>query len=319
VGLFLVDEAQRFAVLRAGTGDAGQQMLARAHRLQIGGDSMIGRCVANGQAAIALDVADKGRRGDEPHRFDNPLLPETRSEMALPLRSRGRVVGAMTVQDSVEAAFDDSDIAVMQTMADQVAVAIDNARLFAEVEAALEEMEATHRRYLGQAWAEYTASRSESGYALTEAGLQALGAEHQISITEGTESGDGLDGQTGSAPPAQWDRVIVPIKQLDQSIGVLGVQEPRDGRQWTAEEIALVESIAEQFALAADNLRLLEETQRRAAQEQLIADATARMRESLDIETVLRTTASEMRQALDLDNLVVYLASPETGGDYQSA
>jgi len=119
---------RRFAVLRAGTGDAGQQMMSQGHKLEVSGDSMVGQCVARGEAHIALDV------GEEAIRFDNPLLPDTRTEMVLPLRSRGRTIGAMTVQSVEEAAFDEADIAVMQTMADQVAVAIDKARLFSEAQ-----------------------------------------------------------------------------------------------------------------------------------------------------------------------------------------
>jgi PAS domain S-box-containing protein len=134
-GLFLVDqtgewtgEAGRWAVLRAGTGEAGRIQLERGHKLEIGGGSMVGWCVANKQARIALDV------GEEAVRFENPLLPETRSEMALPLIVRGQVIGAMTVQSVQEAAFSDEDVAVLQTMADQLAIAIENARLFEQAQ-----------------------------------------------------------------------------------------------------------------------------------------------------------------------------------------
>ncbi len=123
VGLFLLDKAGEFAVLRAGTGEAGQQMLERGHKLAVGDESMIGWCVAHSQARIALDV------GEEAVRFENPLLPKTRSEMALPLISHGRVIGAMTIQSEKEAAFSDVDISVLQTMSDQVTNAISNARL----------------------------------------------------------------------------------------------------------------------------------------------------------------------------------------------
>jgi len=140
VGLFLVDESGewtgepgRWAVLRAGTGEAGQRMLGLGHRLEVGGISMIGGCVAEGQARIALDV------GEGAVRFDNPLLPETRSEMALPLIARGRVIGALSVQSEREAAFGDEDVNILQTMVAQVANAISNARLFGETQAALEE------------------------------------------------------------------------------------------------------------------------------------------------------------------------------------
>ncbi|MBN1813504.1 MAG: substrate-binding domain-containing protein, partial [Anaerolineae bacterium] len=133
VGLFLV--AGEWAVLQAGTGDAGRQMLAKGHKLKVGGGSMIGQCIGDHQARIALDV------GKEAVRFENPLLPETRSEMALPLISRGEAVGALTVQSSQEAAFGAGDIAAFQTMADHLANAITNARLYEETQRAYADVE----------------------------------------------------------------------------------------------------------------------------------------------------------------------------------
>lgn len=123
VGLFLLDETGEYAVLRAGTGEAARQMLEAGHKLKVGGPSMIGWCTAHGQARVALDV------GEEAIRFDNPVLPYTRSEMALPLISRGRCIGALTVQSTEPAAFSQEDISVLQTMADHIAIAIQNARL----------------------------------------------------------------------------------------------------------------------------------------------------------------------------------------------
>jgi PAS domain S-box-containing protein len=134
VGIFLVDEDQEWAVLQAGTDKAGQQMIEQGHKLKIGGDSMIGWSIAHRQARIALDV------GEEAVRFDNPLLPDTRSEMALPLISRGRVIGAMTVQSAEASAFSDEDASALQSMADQLANAIENARLFQERERRLTEL-----------------------------------------------------------------------------------------------------------------------------------------------------------------------------------
>jgi len=136
VGLFLVDEVGEYAVLRAGTGETGRQMLEADHKLAVGGESMIGWSVANAKARIALDV------GKRAIRFDTPYLPETRFEMALPLISRGQCIGALTVQSTEEAAFSEEDIAVLQTMADQLAVAIENARLYQEIMRRLKETEA---------------------------------------------------------------------------------------------------------------------------------------------------------------------------------
>jgi GAF domain-containing protein len=135
VGLFLVDEAREWAVLYAGTGEAGRIQLERKHRLKIGGESMIGWSIQNRQARIALDV------GQEAVRFQNPILPDTRSEMALPLISRDQVTGALTVQSIEREAFSTEDVTVLQTMADQLANAIENARLFASVTQAQKEAE----------------------------------------------------------------------------------------------------------------------------------------------------------------------------------
>ena len=128
VGLFLVDEAGEYAVLHGGTGEPGKKMLEAGHRLAVGSQSMVGRCVADGEARIALDV------GEEAVHFDNPHLPETRSELALPLSVRGECIGALTVQSKQESAFLAGDLAILQSMADQLAVALLNARLYDEVQ-----------------------------------------------------------------------------------------------------------------------------------------------------------------------------------------
>jgi signal transduction histidine kinase len=123
VGLFLLDESGEYAVLQGGTGEAFDQMLEVGHKLRVNGHSMIGWCTSHGEARISLDV------GEEAIRFDNPFLPQTCSEMALPLISRGRCIGALSVQSTEPDAFLEEDVAVLQTMVDQVAIAIENARL----------------------------------------------------------------------------------------------------------------------------------------------------------------------------------------------
>lgn len=292
VGLFLLDEQNRFARLRAGTGEAGQTMVMNGHQLEVGGDSMIGQCVAQAQARIMLDV------GEEAARFDNPLLPETRSEMALPLRSRGRVIGAMTVQSREEAAFDDADIAVMQTMADQVAVAIDNAHLFAEAERALQEMEATQRRYMGTAWSEFVGTRPVTGYEQSDGAIRPI----QNAAPEEKEAESSL---------------LTPVVLRDQTIGTLGIRT--GDRQLTREELALIEAVSEQFAQAAETLRLLEETQRRAAREQLTREITEKMRRAVTVDRIVQTAVDELYQALGTSRTFVRLGTtppqpPDDGG-----
>jgi GAF domain-containing protein/anti-sigma regulatory factor (Ser/Thr protein kinase) len=145
-GVFLLDETGEWAELRAGYGAAGEAMIATGHKLQVGGKSMIGTAISRHKAIIALDV------GEEPIHFDNPFLPKTRSEMALPLVVGDQVIGALTVQSTKESAFNDDDITALQAMADQLAIAINNARLYDENRRLLESSE--HRARLLEAAAE---------------------------------------------------------------------------------------------------------------------------------------------------------------------
>ena len=138
VGLFLVDEASKTAVLRAGTGEAGRLQIALKHSQEIGSGSMIGTAVSTGEACVAQNV--RQAQAFKP----NPLLPETQSELALPLKAGSKVIGALTVQSSQQSAFASETITVLQSLADQLAIAIENASLFAQTEQTLAE---TNRLY----------------------------------------------------------------------------------------------------------------------------------------------------------------------------
>lgn len=304
-GLFLVDEAGRWAVLRAGTGAAGQAMLAADHRLLVGGESMIGTAISGQRARIALDV------GEEAVRFDNPHLPETRSEMALPLISRGGVIGAMTIQSTEADAFSAEDIVVLQTVANQVAVAIDNARLFAESRRALDEMEAVQRRYLGQAWSEFLQTQMFSGYQQSREGLSPLAAALLPDVDRVLAAGGQPLVDTGADTPSGAAKLVVPIKFREQPIGALGLKADVT-REWSGEDIALAEAIAEQLALAAENLRLLDETQRRAARERLTREITDKMRRATSVEDLIETAAREVASAFGSSDTFVQLGPPET-------
>jgi PAS domain S-box-containing protein len=463
-GLFLVDQADEWAVLRAGTGEAGRQMLARGHRLEIGGGSMIGWCIANKQARIALDV------GEEAVRFENPFLPETRSELALPLVSRGEAIGALTIQSTEEAAFSDEDVAVLQTMADQLANAIANvrlfeqtqiraeemtvlndlsqalaahlsvqavldevyrgasrllgatnfyialydprkheitfpldttqeeldvvsvmsadqgltgyvirnrtsllieenlpermaelgietvgkpsmswlgapmiagdevlgmlgvqdfttpraydehsqellvalanqtatslvnARLFEQTQAALSEVEAMQRRYLERAWSDYAQARAVSGYEQSEVGVESLDEtlpEVQQAMRERRTIILGGADDTSV--------LVVPVVLRGQPLGALGFKLQGGARKWSVDDVVLVEGIGEQFALAAENIRLLDETQRRAARERLTRDITDKMRRAASIEDIVQTAVDELFGALRTSRAFVRL------------
>ncbi|MBN1657766.1 MAG: GAF domain-containing protein [Anaerolineae bacterium] len=353
VGLFVTDEAGKWAVLRAGTGRAGELMLGRGHRIQVG-TGLIGWSIAHAQARVAevpkastlapprADPSTPRAVAKDSLRLATPELPETRSEAALPLRSRGQVLGAITVQDTKPAAFDEAMLAALQTMADQVAVAIDNAHLFAESQRALEAEQQAYGQISRQAWLRLIESAAVKGYRCDEVGVmpasgdlpwlsQRAVAERRVVVNEpaprpeeaypegareysGEGSGNGLLPEGAPGTDGQPDRAeaAIPVLVRDQVLGVLRFRkEAGDQTPWSREQIALVEGMAEQFGQALESARLYQDTQRRAAQERLVAEVTARMRETLDMESVLRTTVDEMYTALGLDEVVIRLVSDQ--------
>ena len=300
-GVFLVDDVGEYAVLRAATGEPGRRMLEGGHRLKVGEVGIVGHVAGTGRPRIALDV------GADAVHFDNPHLPETRSEMALPLRVGGRVIGVFDVQSEQPAAFDEDDMAVLQTMADQLAVAIENARLLQEMQQAMQEMEAASGRYTRQTWREVSQREELAvGYRYRRLGVEPA-VEHPPEARQAwvkgqpvvsSKSAEGDYGQ-GAASAA------VPIKLRDQVIGVFGLRSREGGIP--ADTLALIEDVADRLALALENARLLEETQRHAVRDRLIAGITARVRASMHPETILRTAVRELGEALGTDRAVVQL------------
>ncbi len=298
VGIFLVDDVGKWAVLRAGTGEAGRIMLERGHRLEVGGASMIGTCAATGKARIALDV------GAEAVRFSNPLLPETRSEMALPLISRGKVIGAMTIQSNQPRAFTEADITVLQTMADQLANAIENARLLQRMEETVREVQAAYGRYTAEAWKDFMERmRQQIGYRYRFMGVEPapepapearLAVERRAPVIAATTAQEQRQGV-----------LAVPIRYRDQVIGVLNLRF--ESATIPKDTVALVEQISDRLAAALENARLLEESRRRVTQEQLISEITARVRAEVEIEALLERALEELGRALRVRWGVVHM------------
>jgi GAF domain-containing protein len=200
----------------------------------------------------------------------------------------------------------------MQGLADQVAVAIQNARLFQEAQESL----AAERRAYGElsreAWATLLRARPDLGFTRSRGGLSPVGKEWRPEMEKAIQAGQTTveeDGGTGTVT------VAIPVRVGGQIIGVMDARRRLEAGEWSPQEIELVETLSEQLGLALEGARLYQDTQRRAARDRLLGEVTARMRESLEMETLLRTAASEMRQALGLDDLVVRLTAPGGDGD----
>jgi PAS domain S-box-containing protein len=303
-GIFLVDDQGEYAILTAATGEAGRAMLERGHKLRVGEVGIVGYVAGSGQPRIALDV------GADAVHFRNPFLPETRSEMALPLKVGGRVIGVLDVQSEEASAFDEDDVRVLQTMADQLAVAIESARLLGELQASLREASILYQRYSQEAWSRAAAGDKPAGYVYDRARVvpmdQRLAPEVLARLQAGrivTLEAEQNEDRSGRST------LIAPIMLRGQVIGAIGFEGDAPDHSWSPEDLAVVEAVTNQVALALENARLLEEAQRRASRERLASAVTARMRETLDMDTVLQTAIREMGEALGIAEVEVRMGS----------
>jgi len=282
VGVFLLDEVNEYAVLSATNSEGGQKMLERKHRLRVGQEGIVGNVTSIGEPRIAMDV------GQDPVFFNNPDLPNTHSEMALPLRSADRIVGALDVQSKETGAFTDEDIQMLSLLANQVSLAIDNARLFDETRIALAEAEAVSRQLTREAWGRLSLEHSLVGYRYNIAGASPLNE-----LIDLTESDKGKN-QSRSMEASQ---IVVPIELRGETIGSLVVQSP-SAAALNQDQIDLIKAVAERVALSAENARLFEETSRRAERERLVSDITGKIRSVNDPQAMVKTAIEELRNAL---------------------
>ncbi|MEA3308312.1 MAG: response regulator [Chloroflexota bacterium] len=309
VGLFLLDDLAEYAVLRAGTGEAGRQMMAAGHKLAVNESSMIGWCVAHREARIALDV------GTEAIRFDNPFLPQTRSEMALPLIAPHGIIGAMTVQSEITAAFSAADITVLQTVASQLANAIANARSFAREQVRYEELRNLQRTQTGQQWEKYRRAKEMFGYTYDLSQLEPLGVP--LVVDEAVVST-----QTEIAAQIYRDAanslVTTPIMLHDEPIGMLRFEGAEDEATWGADELAIVEAVRGQLSLALENRLLFEQTEEALTDTRSLYDLGREINASQTTQDILTTLGQGLQPRLELERVVVgVLTSPAQAQELQ--
>ncbi len=330
VGLLLLDAAGEWAVYRAGSGEAGRGLQEQGFRLRVGGNSMVGWCTANSQVRVSQDVGE-----DEIH-FAHTLVPQTRSEAALPLIARGQVLGALSVQSSQVGTFDPSTVAALQTMADQVAVALDNARLFAESEEALETTRRAYGELSRQAWTDLLRGRTDWGYRFDHQGLSTADGDWQPEMIDAVRAGQvvvrnvgltssldreavvgddpetlgGEDSRTGLREDSLTGPALaVPLKVREDVIGVLSFHKDPGDEAWTSGETELLHRLTDQLGAALESAQLFQQTQRRAAREQVIRQVTDQMRRAVDVEAILKSTVAELAEALGVPRAYIRLGT----------
>ncbi len=300
VGIFRLDQTGQWAEYQAGAGESGRLLAEERFRLEVGGASMIGWCTARAEARVTQDVRKEAQR------VERQEVALTQSEAALPLIARGQVIGALSVQSDQKNWFDRDTLAALETVSDQVAVALDNARLFAESQQALETARRAYGQAGRQAWADLLSVRGEWGYSYSRGTLSPTDGSWQPEMVEAVQTGQRVTG-------AGEGVLAIPLQVRDQVVGVLSFARETEGKSrrleagepWTSDEVSLMETMAGQLSVALESAQLFEETQRRAGRERLIGEVTARVRETLDVDTVLQTAIREVGEALGLAEVEV--------------
>lgn len=275
VGIFLLDDNNQYAVLRAANSEGGKRMLKRGHRLEVGQTGIVGFVTSTGNPRIALDT------GTDAVYFDNPDLPDTHSEMALPLKVGGQVVGALDVQSVEPNAFSREDINILSTLADQVSAALENARLHEEAQEALSKAEAAYRQLTSDTWSNIQRISPVAGYRFDGQKAEPLNKP-----------------ANGTQPESQKEAFSVPMRLRGESIGRLRIKPATEGHQWSDDEIAIIQATAERVALAVENARLVFESQKRASKEQVIGEISTKISSAINLDNILQTTLREMGRIL---------------------
>jgi len=267
--IYLLDPSEKWAELREATGQAGNVLKQNHHRLEDAGRSMVAVCVRERSPRIAQNTAE------EKQRFENPLLPYTRSEIALPLIVGDRVLGALDVQSTRPADFGADVIETMQNMASQVAVALENARLFQEAQQSINELRSIQKQYLFEGWT----------------GIKSYNEDLEYGIGEPSESASQV--------------LTSSINLRDQALGQITL-EGRD--EWTPEQRSLVDAVTAQAAIALENARLVSESRQIALRERALSEINSKIWATASIDGILQTVVRELGKRLDASNASIELS-----------
>ena len=304
VGIFLVDEPREYAVLQAANSEGGERMLKRGHRLQLG-VGVVGFCAQTGQPRIALDV------GTDAIYFNNPDLPETRSEVALPLRARGQTVGVLDVQSTEASAFTDEDLEVLTVLANQVSIALENARLLAESRAAYMQAQEVYNEFTRTEWSRIASRTQQPGFRYQTGRVEMLeGPVDRLEVRTAVQHGEVVI----ESPDETTDRrpaIAVPVRLRGEVVGVLHIESHDARREWQDDEVSLLRAVAERAAFAMENARLFQDARRRAAKERLISEATSRISNAFNVENILQTTAEELERVLGGSEISIHFHNKE--------
>ena len=304
VGVFLVDEDRNYAILQAANSEGGKRMLTRRHRLRLG-TGVVGFAAQTGQPRIALDV------GADAVFFDNPDLPNTRSEVALPLKARGETIGVLDVQSTEAGAFTNEDLQVLTALANQVSIALENARLLTETRTALAQVQEVYNEFSRTEWSRTVSNIQQPGFRYRTGRVEMLESAIQSpEVIAAVQNGE-IVAEQPNGSDEKHSSVAVPVKLRGEVIGVLHIEANDPSKEWQKDEVGLVAAVAERAAVAMENARLFQDARRRAAKELAISEATARISSAFNIENILHATAEELERVLGSSEVLIQFQSKE--------
>jgi GAF domain-containing protein len=279
-GIFLLDERNEYAVLKAANSEGGKKMLNRGHALRIGEQGIVGYVAKFGLPRIALDT------GKDAVFFNNPDLPNTRSEAALPLKIGEKITGVLDVQSAQPSAFGESEIGVFSTLADLVAVAIENSRSFSQMNRTLSQLQNTYAQFTGREWEKFSSEMQATGFRYSGLDIEPLNSNLILPI------------ESESA-------IQIPIMLRGQILGHISVNPKSSARTWGEDENILAQAAADRVALALENARLFQNAQKRAAKEHKIGEITNKISSSTNLDNILLTAIVELGQAISDSEVII--------------
>ncbi|NPA06887.1 MAG: GAF domain-containing protein [Chloroflexi bacterium] len=293
VGIFTVDAEFEYAILQAGSGEAGRKMVQEGYRLPLGGTSLVAWAITQRKMRVARDTKL------DPGHFPNPFLPYTRSEVAIPLIARGEILGAITIQSDRPNAFDEEDLRTLQTLANSVALALANAQLFQRFQSQLREIEALHQRLFEQAWVE-----QETGEIEAEAHGERLPSRPGYEVEE-------------EAPTHVVRR---PLLLYGHPVGELSLEVP----VWSESDEEILEGVLTSLTNSLMVARLLSSLQAYVRREEIRYRLAERFSEALDFDLLARVTLQGLQEVFGFNegwlrlDVEALLAAEEAGSPYGS-
>lgn len=287
IGIFSIDDDEKSALLQATNSIAGKKMLAREYQINIEKRNFIGRAIKDRQPQVAHNI-------NENHADYEISLPETRTRIALPLKISDDIIGVLDIQSTRKNIFTEAEIETFESLANQVAIAIENAHQAEITQAALEEARAVSRQYIHQAWTQLGAAQHQQGYRYANNTVRSLSENEEENLVESEYI------------------ISIPVKVHKEIIGYIEITKDTPQEKINTDEKELVQAIADRAALALENARLLEGTTRRAGREHLVSQITTKIRGTNDPQVMIETALNELKNALGASKVELTTQKPKT-------